>query len=107
MAPNTRQWFISFPFPLRYLFAAYPQAMGKVLSIVYRAISTHPIHKAGLESVAKANGFSLHAGVSCEGHQKDKADLYVLLALKVGCSNLQIFAPTGSIFGAVQQPAGR
>jgi ribosomal protein S27E len=43
-----RQWVISFPFPLRYLFAAHPQAMGKVLGIVYRAISTHLIHKAGL-----------------------------------------------------------
>jgi ribosomal protein S27E len=42
-----RQWVISFPFPLRYLFAAHPQAMGKVLGIVYRAISTHLIHKAG------------------------------------------------------------
>lgn len=42
-----RQWVISFPFPLRYLFAAQPQAMGKVLGIVYRAISTHLIHKAG------------------------------------------------------------
>ena len=29
---------------------------------------------AGLERVAKANGFSLHAGVSCEGHQKDKRE---------------------------------
>ena len=28
----------------------------------------------GLERVAKANGFSLRAGVSCEGHQKDKRD---------------------------------
>ena len=28
----------------------------------------------GLERVAKANGFSLHAGVSCEGHQKNKRD---------------------------------
>jgi len=27
-----------------------------------------------LERVAKANGFSLHAGVSCEGHQKDKRE---------------------------------
>jgi hypothetical protein len=44
-----RQWVISFPFPLRYLFAAHPQAMGKVLGIVYRAISTHLIHKAGLQ----------------------------------------------------------
>ncbi len=29
-----RQWVISFPFPLRYLFAAHPQAMGKVLGII-------------------------------------------------------------------------
>ena len=42
-----RQWVISFPFPLRYLFAAYPQAMGKVLGIVYRTISTHTIQRTG------------------------------------------------------------
>lgn len=49
--PNAplRQWVISFPFPLRYLFAAHPKAMGKVLGIVYRAISTHLIHKAGYQ----------------------------------------------------------
>jgi len=29
---------------------------------------------AGLERVAKANGFSLQAGVSCKGHQKDKRE---------------------------------
>ena len=46
-----RQWVISFPFPLRYLFAAHPQAMGKVLGIIYRAISTHLIHKAFLNGV--------------------------------------------------------
>ena len=28
----------------------------------------------GLERVAKANGFSLHAGVSCEGHERDKRE---------------------------------
>ena len=28
----------------------------------------------GLERVAKANGFSLHAGVSCEGHQRSKRE---------------------------------
>jgi hypothetical protein len=28
----------------------------------------------GLERVAKVNGFSLHAGVSCEGHQKNKRE---------------------------------
>jgi hypothetical protein len=51
-----RQWVISFPFPLRYLFAAYPQAMGKVLRIVYRAISTYLIHKAGLSLRDGATG---------------------------------------------------
>ena len=35
------------------------------------------------------------------------ADLYVLLALTVGYSNLQIFASTGLIFGAIQQPKPR
>jgi hypothetical protein len=31
-----RQWVLSVPFPLRYLFASQPKVMGKVLSIVYR-----------------------------------------------------------------------
>jgi hypothetical protein len=51
-----RQWVISFPFPLRYLFAAHPQAMGKVLGIIYRAISTHLMHKAGLQLKQGATG---------------------------------------------------
>jgi len=51
-----RQWVISFPFPLRYLFAAHPQAMGKVLGIVYRTISTHLIHKAGYRLMDGATG---------------------------------------------------
>ena len=51
-----RQWVISFPFPLRYLFAAHPQAMGKVLGIIYRTISTHLIHKAGFRLKDGATG---------------------------------------------------
>ena len=51
-----RQWVIGFPFPLRYLFAAHPQAMGKVLGIIYRAISTHLIHKAGYRLQDGATG---------------------------------------------------
>ena len=56
--PNVplRQWVISFPFPLRYLFAAHPQAMSKVLGIVYRAISTRLIHKAGYQLKDGATG---------------------------------------------------
>lgn len=41
-----RQWVLSGPFPLRFLFASNPKVMGKVLGIVYRAIATHLTHKA-------------------------------------------------------------
>jgi hypothetical protein len=42
-----RQWVLSVPFPLRYLFATDPVAMGAVLGIVYRAIAAHLVRKAG------------------------------------------------------------
>jgi hypothetical protein len=42
-----RQWVLSFPFQLRLLFASRPELMGRVLGIVYRAILTQLIQKAG------------------------------------------------------------
>ena len=42
-----RQWVLSFPFQLRFLFASPPAIMGRVLGIVYRVIATHLIKKAG------------------------------------------------------------
>ena len=42
-----RQWVLSFPFLLRFLFASKPAVMGKVLGIVYRTIATHLAHKGG------------------------------------------------------------
>jgi DNA-binding IclR family transcriptional regulator len=36
---------LSFPFQLRFLFASRPELMGRVLGIVYRAISTQLIQK--------------------------------------------------------------
>ena len=42
-----RQWVLSFPYPLRFLFASRPVIMGQVLGIVYRVIATHLIKKAG------------------------------------------------------------
>ncbi len=42
-----RQWVLSFPFQLRFLFASYPDLMGRVLGIVYRTLATHIIHKTG------------------------------------------------------------
>ena len=42
-----RQWVLSVPYPLRFLFASQPKIMGKALGIVYRTIATHLIRKAG------------------------------------------------------------
>jgi hypothetical protein len=46
---DMRQWVISFPFQLRFLFASYPKIMGKVLGIFTRVISTHLIQKGGFK----------------------------------------------------------
>ena len=42
------QWVLSFPYPLRFLFATRPAVLSQVLAIVYRAISTFLIRRAGL-----------------------------------------------------------
>jgi len=44
-----RQWVLTVPFPLRFLFAAYPKLMGKVLGIVTRTLSTHLAQQAGFK----------------------------------------------------------
>ena len=51
-----RQWVLSVPFPLRFLFAAEPAAMGQVLGIVYRAIARHLLKKAGLTKTTGQTG---------------------------------------------------
>ncbi len=43
-----RQWVLTFPFELRFLFAREPKIMGEVLSLVNRTLSTFLIKKAGL-----------------------------------------------------------
>ncbi|MFV2090862.1 MAG: hypothetical protein ACC642_09400 [Pseudomonadales bacterium] len=40
-----RQWVLTFPYPLRFQFAAQPQVLSKALGVVYRAISTCLIEK--------------------------------------------------------------
>ena len=42
-----RQWVLSVPFALRYLFARDPQAMSAALAIAYRTISAFQRHRAG------------------------------------------------------------
>ena len=51
-----RQWVLSFPFPLHFLFASRPEIMGRVLGIVYRVIATHLIKKAGLTKKSAQTG---------------------------------------------------
>ncbi len=51
-----RQWVLSFPFQLRFLFANYPQIMGNVLGIVYRTLATHITHKAGFNKKTSQTG---------------------------------------------------
>ena len=55
-----RQWVLSVPFPLRFLFASRPDVMGGVLGIVYRCNATHLIKKAGLSrKTAQAGAVTL------------------------------------------------
>ena len=55
-----RQWVLSFPYPLRFLFASRPAIMGRVLGIVYRVIATHLIKKAGFSrKTAQAGAVTL------------------------------------------------
>ena len=74
-----RQWVLSVPFQLRFLFARDPQVMGRVLGIVYRAIETHLIHKAGLTrteahtgavTLIQCFGSALDANILCEASHK-------------------------------------
>jgi hypothetical protein len=51
-----RQWVLSVPPPLRFLFASRPAVMGQVLGIVYRCIATHLIKKAGFSRKTAQTG---------------------------------------------------
>ena len=51
-----RQWVLSVPFPLRFLFARNPRIMTRALAIVYRAIATHLTRKAGFTKPTAQTG---------------------------------------------------
>lgn len=44
-----RQWVLSFPYPLRFLFASKPDAIGPVLAIVHRVIAGWLADQTGIE----------------------------------------------------------
>lgn len=49
-----RQWVLSFPWPLRLLFAARPEVLTRVLSVIARAVSSAAIKRAGASRNAGA-----------------------------------------------------
>ena len=51
-----RQWVLSVPFALRYLFATDPAVMGQVLGLVTRAIASHLIKAAGVTRATAQTG---------------------------------------------------
>ena len=51
-----RQWVLSVPFALRYLFATNPAVMSQVLGIVTRAIANHLIKAAGMACATAHTG---------------------------------------------------
>lgn len=53
-AVPVRQWVLSFPFPLRFLFASRPEALSRCLAVVLRAIETDLLQRAGLTRAFRA-----------------------------------------------------
>jgi len=51
-----RQWVLSFPIPLRILFAAHPELLAPVLQIIHRVIARFLLKQAGLKRCAADTG---------------------------------------------------
>ena len=52
-----RQWVLSVPFPLRFLFASQPAVMGKVLGIVQAHADDMPLCSGGLVAKLVDEGY--------------------------------------------------
>ncbi len=50
------QWVLSFPIPLRLLFAAHPHLLSPLLRVINRAISTFLTQQAGLRRAEAQTG---------------------------------------------------
>jgi len=51
-----RQWVLSFPYPLRFLFASKPETIGPVLGVVHRVIAGWLADQAGVERASAQCG---------------------------------------------------
>lgn len=59
-----RQWLLSFPCPLRFLFASKPDAIGPVLGIVQRVIAGWLADQAGIDRASACSPLSMPASRS-------------------------------------------
>jgi hypothetical protein len=55
-AKPIRQWVLSLPFALRFLLATDPEALTRVLGVVYRTISAYILKEARLTRASGATG---------------------------------------------------
>jgi hypothetical protein len=53
-AVPVRQWVLSFPWPLRLLFARQPDTLSRCLAVIIRALETDLVHRAGLTRTSGA-----------------------------------------------------
>ena len=53
---SVRPWVLSFPIPLRSLFAVHPELLAPVLQIIHRVIATHLIRQTGVKRSEAATG---------------------------------------------------
>jgi len=98
-----RQWVLSFPYPLRFLFASRPAIMGKVLGIVYRAIATHLVKKAGFSCTTARTGavtliqrFGSALNLNLHFHMRFLDGVYVDNATGSGIRFRWVKAPTSA-----------
>lgn len=54
-----RQWVLSFPIPLRSLFAVHPELLAPVLRIIHRVINTFLIKQTGVPPKEAATGTTM------------------------------------------------
>ncbi len=67
----TLEWVLSFPVPLRILFAAHPELLAPVLRIIHRVIASFLLKQTGLKrSTADTGAVSLAPMKGSNGHRE-------------------------------------
>jgi hypothetical protein len=90
---SIRQWVLCFPFQLRFLFASYPQIIGKVLGIVYRTLATHITKKADYNTQTAQTGavtliqrFGSALNLNIHFHKKERGQVACFTILLINPS---------------------